>query len=226
MVLFVARVVAARAGKSSHTHKFYLTSSTQHTHAIYSNPRCRCSPRKTPTFALRLAPSLPRQKLRCWLDPHIMRIALCLIKRLGWWCEDMQSFKNKYLVGSAPLTLDCGHITKKVTKNFTTEVVVSAILWQPFQAIYLEHDRQQHSAPAAPPTSDARTLLRLLPLAPNSAPPKPPPPSMLARPAQRGALLYSHQSGVLHRSHSCCSNGKDNGKIFEASDPRVRGGRG
>ena len=118
----------------------------------------------------------------------MMRIALCLIKRLGWWCEDMQSFKNKYLVGSAPLTLDCGHITKKVTKNFTTEVVVSAILWQPFQAIYLEHDRQQHSAPAAPPTSDARTLLRLLPLAPNSAPPTPR--RCLHAPLQGGALLY------------------------------------
>ena len=32
-----------------------------------------------------------------------MRIALCLIKRLGWWCEDMQSFKNYYLVGTIPL---------------------------------------------------------------------------------------------------------------------------
>ena len=34
-----------------------------------------------------------------------MRIALCLIKRLGWWCEDMQSFKNYYLVGTIPLTV-------------------------------------------------------------------------------------------------------------------------
>ena len=33
-----------------------------------------------------------------------MRIAMCLMKRLGWWCEDMQSFKNYYLVGRAPLT--------------------------------------------------------------------------------------------------------------------------
>ena len=33
----------------------------------------------------------------------MMRIALCLIKRLGWWCEDMQSFKNYYLVGTVPL---------------------------------------------------------------------------------------------------------------------------
>ena len=35
----------------------------------------------------------------------MMRIALCLIKRLGWWCEDMQSFKNYYLVGRVPLKL-------------------------------------------------------------------------------------------------------------------------
>ena len=34
----------------------------------------------------------------------MMRIALCLIKRLGWWCEDMQSFKNYYLVGTVPLS--------------------------------------------------------------------------------------------------------------------------
>ena len=37
-----------------------------------------------------------------------MRIALCLIKRLGWWCEDMQSFKNYYLVGTIPLKDDPG----------------------------------------------------------------------------------------------------------------------
>ena len=35
----------------------------------------------------------------------MMRIALCLIKRLGWWCEDMQSFKNYYLVATIPLIL-------------------------------------------------------------------------------------------------------------------------
>ena len=32
-----------------------------------------------------------------------MRIARYLIKVLCWWCEDMQSFKNYYLVGRAPL---------------------------------------------------------------------------------------------------------------------------
>ena len=35
----------------------------------------------------------------------MMRIAMCLIKRLGWLCEDMQSFKNYYLVGRIPLSL-------------------------------------------------------------------------------------------------------------------------
>ena len=34
-----------------------------------------------------------------------MRIALCLIKRLGWWCEEMQLFKNNYLVETIPLSL-------------------------------------------------------------------------------------------------------------------------
>ena len=37
----------------------------------------------------------------------MMRIALCLIKRLGWWCEDMQSFKNYYLVATIPLSSFC-----------------------------------------------------------------------------------------------------------------------
>ena len=32
-----------------------------------------------------------------------MRIAMCLMKRLGWWCEYMQSFKNNYLVATIPL---------------------------------------------------------------------------------------------------------------------------
>ena len=32
-----------------------------------------------------------------------MRIARYLIKVLGWWCEDMQSFKNYYLVATIPL---------------------------------------------------------------------------------------------------------------------------
>ena len=54
--LLASSVVAARACISSRTHKFYLISSTQHAHAIYSNPRCRCSPRKTPMFDVRCSP--------------------------------------------------------------------------------------------------------------------------------------------------------------------------
>ena len=49
----------------------------------------------------------------------MMRIALCLIKRLGLWCEDMQSFKNNYLVGRIPL------IARGIQPNPKSEVQIS-----------------------------------------------------------------------------------------------------